>query len=523
MKTRHGQTIPVAITGSQITTDDPQYQGTIFVVRNITERKRAERRIRYLARYDALTKVPNRMQFQHLLQQAIARAIRNKTSLALLYLDMDRFKEINDTFGHAAGDRTLEILTERLTRALPQETVIGRLAGDEFAHVRRRSGRPTPTTAAPSRSSRAACSPRWARAFQLQEHEVFLTASIGIAFCPRDAENVIDLIRNADAAMYHSKQNGGNTFAFYSPGDERGRGRAADAEEQAAPLARARRVPDALPAEGRPARRAHRRRRGAAALAPAGARRHSALAVHSARRRNQPDPGNRRVGAEPRLPGLSATCSRRVTTPGRISLNLSLKQLRQASFILRFRSVFRKHGVSPDLLRARDHRNHADGGLPSAPLHLLDELYAMGLHLSIDDFGTGYSSLSALQQFPIGTLKIDQSFVRDVDDDESDATIVRTIIEMGRSLKMNVIAEGVESLRPPEFPAPPPLRLRPGQAVRRAGDARRAAPAAGAPAGNRPGVCRPDRAVGQPRQDRQAARRLNGGWQSLLRLPHQTR
>ena len=123
-------------------------------------------------------------------------------------------------------------------------------------------------------------------------------------------------------------------------------------------------------------------------------------------------------------------------------------------------------------------------------LHLLDELYAMGLHLSIDDFGTGYSSLSALQQFPIGTLKIDQSFVRDVDDDESDATIVRTIIEMGRSLKMNVIAEGVESLGPPEFPAPPPVRLRPGQAVRRAHDARGAAPAAGAPAGDRPGIRR---------------------------------
>src|SRR5207244_4686662 len=125
-RTRGGQTIPVSFTGSHIETDDPQFQGNIFVARNITDRKRAERRIRYLARYDALTKIPNRMQFQHLLQQCIARALRNKTSLVLLYLDMDRFKEINDTFGHAAGDRTLEILTERLTRALPQETVIGR-------------------------------------------------------------------------------------------------------------------------------------------------------------------------------------------------------------------------------------------------------------------------------------------------------------------------------------------------------------------------------------------------------------
>ena len=201
-----------------------------------------------------------------------------------------------------------------------------------------------------------------------------------------------------------------------------------------------------------------------------------------------------------------------MTTPGRISLNLSLKQLRQASFILRFRSVFRKHGVSPTCfeLEITETTLMADS---KRTLHLLDELYAMGLHLSIDDFGTGYSSLSALQQFPIGTLKIDQSFVRDVDDDESDATIVRTVIEMGRSLKMNVIAEGVESLGHLTLPAPPSLRLWPGQAVRRAGDTRRAAAAAGTPAGDRPRLRRHGRPGGAGRQlrqaSRQAARRLN--------------
>jgi diguanylate cyclase (GGDEF)-like protein/PAS domain S-box-containing protein len=443
VKTRHGQTIPVAITGSQITTDDPQYQGTIFVVRNVTERKRAERRIRYLARYDALTKVPNRMQFQHLLQQAIARALRNKASLALLYLDMDRFKEINDTFGHSAGDRTLEILTERLMRALPQETVIGRLAGDEFAMFVDDLAADADNRGTVAQLARSVLA-EIGRAFQLQEHEVFLTASIGIAFCPRDAENVIDLIRNADAAMYHSKQNGGNSFAFYSP------------EMNAAAVER-------LMLKSKLRRSLER----------------DEFLMHYQPKVDLRD--GRIVGAEAllrwRLPGhgdippsqfiplaeetnlilevgewvLNRVCQdyrelqQTVTTPGRISLNLSLKQLRQASFILRFRSVFRKHGVSPTCfeLEITETTLMADS---KRTLHLLDELYAMGLHLSIDDFGTGYSSLSALQQFPIGTLKIDQSFVRDVDDDESDATIVRTIIEMGRSLKMNVIAEGVESL-----------------------------------------------------------------------------
>src|SRR5258705_2678223 len=136
--------------------------------------------------------------------------------------------------------------------------------------------------------------------------------------------------------------------------------------------------------------------------------------------------------------------------PGRISLNLSLKQLRQASFILRCRSVFRRHQVSPTAfeLEITETTLMAD---PQRTVRLLDELYAMGLHLSIHDFGTGYSSLSALQQFPIGTRKIVQSFVRYAPDDAGDATIVRTIIEMGRSLGMEVIAEGVESQRQLEF------------------------------------------------------------------------
>src|SRR5256885_7806900 len=216
VRTRAGQTIPVSFTGSHIESDDPQFQGNIFVARNITDRKRAERRIRYLARYDALTKIPNRMQFHHLLQQTIARGLRSGQVVALLYLDMDRFKEVNDTFGHGSGDRVLEVLAERLTRALPKDTVIGRLAGDEFALFV--DGLPAESdNRGPIAHLARAILTEVSRAFQLNQHEVFLTASIGVAFCPRDAENVIDLIRNADAAMYYSKQNGGNTFAFYSP------------------------------------------------------------------------------------------------------------------------------------------------------------------------------------------------------------------------------------------------------------------------------------------------------------------
>src|SRR5262249_55946784 len=152
----------------------------------------------------------------HLLQQAIARSLRSGHSLALLYLDMDRFKEVNDTFGHSAGDRLLEVLAERLVRTLPKETVVGRPAGDEVALFVDGLPADADSRGPVAHLARSLLIER-GRAYQLNQSEVFLTASVGIAFCPRDAENVIDLIRNADAAMYYSKQNGGNTFAFYSP------------------------------------------------------------------------------------------------------------------------------------------------------------------------------------------------------------------------------------------------------------------------------------------------------------------
>jgi diguanylate cyclase (GGDEF)-like protein/PAS domain S-box-containing protein len=442
LRTDSGQTIPVSFSGSVIETADPQFAGLIYVARDITDRKRAERRIRYLARYDALTKIPNRMQFQHLLQQAIARSLRARSGLALLYLDMDRFKEVNDTFGHGAGDRVLEALTERLTAALPTETVLGRLAGDEFALFIDgiSEGTAREVVRLLSQDILAAV----AQPFHIGQNEVFLSASIGVALCPRDAENVIDLIRNADAAMYYSKQNGGNSCAFYSP------------EMNAASVER-------LMLKSKLKRAIER----------------DELVVAYMPKVDLTD--GRIVGAEAllrwRLPGhgdippsqfiplaeennlissigewvLNRVCidyralSQAGHAPGRIALNLSLKQLRQASFILDCKSVFARHGVSPRQLELEitETTLMAD---PKRTVGMLDELAALGLHLAIDDFGTGYSSLSALQQFPIGTLKIDQSFVRDATTDRNDATIVRTIIEMGHSLSMQVVAEGVETL-----------------------------------------------------------------------------
>ncbi|MGB5104616.1 MAG: EAL domain-containing protein [Steroidobacteraceae bacterium] len=442
VSTARGQTIPVSVSASAISSEDPRFQGTIFVLRDITERKRAERRIRYLARFDALTKMPNRMQFQHLLHQAITRCLRHGRGLGLLYVDIDNFKEINDTFGHAAGDRVLETLSERLARILPRESVVGRLAGDEFAIFAETADRARDRHEQASSLARQVLG-EVSRPLHVGDHEIEVTASIGIAACPDDADNVIDLIRNADAAMYHAKRAGRNCHVFYVP------------EMNAAAVERL--------------------------LLKSKLRR--ALERDEFVLRYQPkvdlDSGQV-VGAEAllrwRLPGhgeiapsqfiplaeesrlildigawvLNQVCSdyaswqQRVPDPGLVAINLSLKELSQASFIPHCRSVFEKHGVNPNRVELEITETtlmmDAERTLP-----LLDELRAMGVHLSIDDFGTGYSSLSALQQFPIGTLKIDQSFVRNAATDPDDATIVRTIIEMGRSLGLQVLAEGIET------------------------------------------------------------------------------
>jgi len=448
LRTASGQTIPVSMASSEITTLDPQFQGNIYVARNITERKRAERRIRYLARYDTLTKMPNRMQFQHLLQQAIARARRSQRSLALLYLDLDRFKEVNDTFGHAAGDRTLEILSERLTRNLSKDTVIGRLAGDEFAMFIDDLPMDVDNRASLSSLARTLLD-EISRTFYVNQQEVYLTASVGVAICPYDAENVIDLIRNADAAMYHSKQNGGNSSAFYVP------------EMNAAAVER-------LMLKSKLRRALERNELVILYQSKVDLRNGRVVGAEALLRWRLPGHGD--ISPSHFIPLAEETslildigewvmnrvCSdyaewrKVVPEPGRIAINLSLRQLKQSSFIARCRAVFRRHEVSPTCfeLEVTETTLMTD---PKRTIGLLNELYAMGLNLAIDDFGTGYSSLSALQQFPIGTLKIDQSFVRDVAVDSDDAAIVRTIIDMGRSLDLEVIAEGVEAGEQLEF------------------------------------------------------------------------
>ena len=440
---KDGDHVPISYTSSSILSEGDFHGHRIYAAQNITERRKAEKRIRYLARIDALTKVPNRMQFQHLLQRAIARAKRKSRRIGLFYIDIDNFKEINDTFGHLAGDATLETVAERLRETLPEDTVIGRLAGDEFAVIVDDFDDHSIESNGGLDELARKLLDQLAEPFFVQGHEVFMTASMGIAFYPADAPNVIDLIRNADAALYHGKKSGGNVFSYYVP------------EMNEAAVER-------LMTKSK-LKRAFER---------------DELLVHYQPKYNLQT--GQVTGAEALvrwelpergiiLPSdfiplaeetnliieigewvLDRVCEdfrswqRSVASPGRVSVNLSLKQLRQLNFISRISAILRSYEVSPTSLELEITETTLMEN-PDRTIKILDQLYALGLHLAIDDFGTGYSSLSALQQFPISTLKIDKSFVKDVSTNADDATIVGTIIHMGHSLNMDVVAEGVES------------------------------------------------------------------------------
>ncbi|HWN37111.1 MAG TPA: EAL domain-containing protein, partial [Gammaproteobacteria bacterium] len=442
-----GTTVSVSYTVANVR-DGDIVQSKVYAAHNIDELKRVEQRIRYLARTDSLTKIANRMQFQHLLQQAIARARRSQQYVAMLYLDVDRFKDINDTFGHAAGDTSLEIFARRVLAELGENSHAGRLAGDEFAvlitgferldAIQRHLNELAPRLLTATGKS-----------FQVHGEEIFLTASMGLAIYPRDGDNVIDLIRNADAALYEAKKAGGNCYEYYSSDMN------TEAVERLMLKSKLRRAfeRDELRLHYQPKYRITTGK---------------IEGVEALLRWDLPERGL--VFPSDFVPlaeetnlilqlgdwVLNRVCAdyrawqRAVPSPCRVSLNLSLRQLQQRRFLDQVRDTFRAHGVSPTSLELEITETTLMED-PERTVRILDALYGMGLHLAIDDFGTGYSSLSALQQFPINTLKIDQSFVRDVAIDRDDAAIVDAIIKMAHSLRLEVVAEGVESEAQLEF------------------------------------------------------------------------
>jgi diguanylate cyclase (GGDEF)-like protein/PAS domain S-box-containing protein len=423
---------------------DPQergranFRGTYGTARDVSERKEAEQVIKFQAYHDLLTHLPNRALLKDRLTLAIEHARRNRRRVGVMFLDLDRFKIVNDTLGHTMGDRLLKAVSNRLQGCLRKGDTLSRFGGDEFTlllpEVRTRDD----VVVIAEKILSKLASP-----FVIDGHELFVGASIGVALYPEAGETVEALIQSADIAMYHVKGRGKNGYQFYSEEmNHKLSTRLSLERELRNALSNAElRVfyqPQVSLADGRIVgvealvRWQHPR---LGLIAPA---EFLSVAEETGLVTQLDEWVQRRAFADVvdwRRSGLGDV---------RLSVNMSAQQLESESFLARFLALLDGSGMPADLVKIEITENTCMKDI-DVIVPRLRELRRRGVKIAIDDFGTGYSSLSYLQQFPISTLKIDRSFVGDIRADETDASIVDAIVAMAHGLKLDLIAEGVET------------------------------------------------------------------------------
>ena len=434
--TGDGKRKHLSASATPVTDAEGRFQGAVHAIIDITERKRAEERLARMARYDHLTGLGNRVLFQERLARALARASRNEEPVALMFLDLDRFKSVNDTLGHAFGDWLLKKVAERLRGCVRETDTIARMGGDEFSIILEGLSNGQDAILVARKIVDALSRP-----FNLSGHEVFVTSSIGIAVSPPSPD--AELTRDADAAMYRAKQLGSNNYQFYTPEMnaqaferldlERDLRRALDQEEFVL-----RYQPRVDLVTGRIV--------GAEALLrwqhP-----HLGLVSPSQFIHVLEDSGLIDPVGDWTLRAACAQCKAweyAGLAPQLVAVNLSTRQFDQRALVDRLAQILDETGLDPSCLELELTESLLVEDINTSSA-VLDELRTfLGVRLSIDDFGTGYSSLSYLKRFPLDTLKIDQSFVWDVATDPDDAAIVSYIIGLAHTLGLKVVAEGVE-------------------------------------------------------------------------------
>jgi PAS domain S-box-containing protein len=435
-------------------------QGWVLAIRDITDKWQTEKQLVYMANYDSLTGLPNRSLFHDRLKHAMHRAHRVEHLLALLYLDLDRFKTINDTLGHAAGDELLKQVTQRLQNALREsDTVarepgdesveeiddsIARLGGDEFTVILEDIQHVDQVVTVASRILEMFKQP-----FLLCGHELYVTTSIGITIYPMNDTDVHGLIKHADAAMYRAKELGRNTFQFYS----------SDINTQ---------MLERLALEVQ-LRKGLEENRFEVYFQPKSNITSLEIMGYEALLRFHAEDG-KLIPPDRFIPLLEDTglilevgdwvidaACRQIAqwrqqdrNDGRVAVNLSVRQLAQPDFVEKTEAALRRHAIPGSCLELEITESLLMESRVDA-VERLNRLRAHGIHISIDDFGTGYSSLAYLKQLPIDTLKIDRSFVGDLGNDEDASAIVKAIILLAHSLRLNVVAEGVETLEQLNF------------------------------------------------------------------------
>lgn len=435
---KDGEIFPEWLSIGTVRDEKGEIANYISIFNDITHRKESERHIQFLAHYDSLTRLPNRVLFGDRILQALAATKRSKKKAALLFLDLDRFKSINDSLGHLAGDQLLQSVASRLKSCVREMDTICRQGGDEFMILLNEIDRSEDAAHVAQKIVAAMSEPHF-----VGNSNLVVTFSIGISLYPDDAQDSHALVKNADAAMYHAKEKGRNNFQFFTPDMN------AEASERLSLESDLRRAVQMgqFTLHYQPQIDNHsgklvgiealiRWRHPERGLVPPGkfipiaedcgligAMGEWVLKTACAQNRKWQEMGM------PKVP---------------VAVNISAMQFLQKDFKETVARVLHDSGLESGYLELELTESITVKEIDKT-VHLLNELKMMGVLVSIDDFGTGYSSLSYLKRFPIDKLKIDQSFVRDIGTDADDAAIVQTIISMGHGLRLKVIAEGVET------------------------------------------------------------------------------
>lgn len=434
---KDGSRFPVEYAVSPIK-EDEKVTGYVIIFKDITIRKQMEEKIKYHAYYDSLTNLPNRVLLKDRLSQGLTYAQLHNEELAVMFIDLDRFKLVNDTLGHSYGDYLLQEVAKRLKGCVPKGATVSRQGGDEFTIILPLTHRKKEITSVSNKILKA-----FSTSFDLKGNEIFIKPSIGISMFPNDGTDVDTLIKNADTAMYKSKELHGNNYQFYKDSMEKRNLRSVKVE-------------NAL---------------------------HKALENDEFILHYQPQINSRTnevIGVEALIRWLHPTMG--LVSPADfipvaeetglivpigewvlrnackqvklwhelgltsivVSVNLSARQFEKQNLVEIVKDILAETSLDPNLLELELTENLIIKNT-EATLETMEKLRELGIKISIDDFGTGYSSLGYLKNFPIDTLKIDRSFVHDVTVDKLNAAITNTIITLADNLSLSVIAEGVET------------------------------------------------------------------------------